>query len=143
MITFTTSDLNDRLHDLELGLELEHEHGLESGLEHKRYRLQSKIGGASFGLVYQGNAHGPESISTSNSNKKDSSRGGKKNQRRGNGKNNTTYSSQSTQRQYCTQKCLLGITRGSVMDESCPNASSHPQIGKMHAIKQLEFLHLV
>ena len=32
-----------------------------------------------------------------------------------------------TQRQYCTQACLLGLVRGSLLDEHCPNTNLHRQ----------------
>ena len=36
-------------------------------------------------------------------------------------------SSGMTQRQYCTQACLLGLVRGSLFDEICPNTEMHRQ----------------
>ena len=36
-------------------------------------------------------------------------------------------SSGMTQRQYCTQACLLGLVRGSLLDENCPNTDLHRQ----------------
>ncbi|KAL8724501.1 MAG: hypothetical protein Q9166_007914 [cf. Caloplaca sp. 2 TL-2023] len=43
---------------------------------------------------------------------------------------------QQQQRSYCTQSCLLGLVRGQVVDEACPNASSHPRgkQGKSHSL---------
>ena len=52
-------------------------------------------------------------------------------------------SSREVQRQYCTQKCLLGIMRRSPLDKNCPNVSSHPRRGNKHAINQSRFLNLV
>ena len=52
-------------------------------------------------------------------------------------------SSQKVQRQCCTQKCLLGITRGSPLDKNCPNASLHPKRGNKHTVNQSQFLNLV
>lgn len=34
-------------------------------------------------------------------------------------------SSKGKPRQYCTQKCLLGLTRGGELDRKCPNVSAH------------------
>ncbi|OAX82184.1 hypothetical protein ACJ72_03469 [Emergomyces africanus] len=45
----------------------------------------------------------------------------------------------SGQREYCTQKCLLGLINGDVLDENCPNVASHGG-GKRHAINQQELL---
>ena len=36
-------------------------------------------------------------------------------------------SSGMTQRHYCTQACLLGLVRGSLLDENCPNTDLHRQ----------------
>ena len=47
------------------------------------------------------------------------------------------------QRQYCTQKCLLGITRGLPLDRNCPNASLHPQLLGRHSINIWEFMPLI
>ncbi len=52
-------------------------------------------------------------------------------------------STRSTPKQYCTQKCLLGIVRGSQLDETCPNASFHPRVGKKHAVNRSKFLTLI
>ena len=47
-------------------------------------------------------------------------------------------------RQYCTQKCLLGITRGSKLDKKCPNAPLHPaRYDGKHTINRSKFLRLV
>jgi hypothetical protein len=51
--------------------------------------------------------------------------------------------SRGTQRQYCTQKCLLGIMQGSRRDENCPNALLHPRVGAKHAVGRSKFLGLV
>lgn len=56
---------------------------------------------------------------------------------------NQAKGSQEVQRQYCTQKCLLGITRGSTLDKNCPNVPLHPRRGKKHAVNQSKFLKLV
>ena len=58
-------------------------------------------------------------------------------------RNKQIKSSRGMQRQYCTQKCLLGITRGWPLDKNCPNASLHPGRGDKHAIDQSQFLNLV
>ncbi|MCJ1402238.1 hypothetical protein MMC11_005458 [Xylographa trunciseda] len=61
------------------------------------------------------------------------------------GKNNQASSSSTKgkQRQYCTQKCLLGVTRGLPLDGNCPNAALHPELDQKHAINISEFLYLV
>ncbi|OJD10193.1 hypothetical protein ACJ73_09899, partial [Blastomyces percursus] len=41
----------------------------------------------------------------------------------GQGGSNTQTSGQ--QREYCTQKCLLGLINGGLLDENCPNVASH------------------
>lgn len=48
-------------------------------------------------------------------------------------------------RQYCTQACLLGLKRGHVLDQNCPNISSHlvGQNGNRHAIEIETFTALV
>ncbi|KAH7009224.1 uncharacterized protein B0I36DRAFT_342604 [Microdochium trichocladiopsis] len=35
-------------------------------------------------------------------------------------------------RQFCTQKCLLGLVRGHALDQSCPNAALHRQEATYH-----------
>ena len=52
-------------------------------------------------------------------------------------------SSRGSRQQYCTQKCLLGVVRGSWLDRNCPNASLHPSVGEKHAVGRLRFLDLV
>ena len=56
---------------------------------------------------------------------------------------NQASSSRGTQRQYCTQRCLLGIARGWPLDKNCPNASLHARRGQRHAVDQSKFLDLV
>jgi hypothetical protein len=51
--------------------------------------------------------------------------------------------SRGTQRQYCTQKCLLGIMRESRRDENCPNTLLHPRVGAKHAVGRSKFLDLL
>ncbi|KAL2376748.1 hypothetical protein RJZ90_007281 [Blastomyces dermatitidis] len=46
---------------------------------------------------------------------------------------------QSSGQKYCTQKCLLGLIRGGLLDKKCPNVASHGG-GKRHAINQQELL---
>ncbi|KAH7016457.1 uncharacterized protein B0I36DRAFT_337757 [Microdochium trichocladiopsis] len=48
-------------------------------------------------------------------------------QRRAGGSNNTPAGSATSQRQYCTQKCLLGLVRGGLLHKACPNADLHQQ----------------
>ncbi|KAM3547180.1 hypothetical protein MY1884_009682, partial [Beauveria asiatica] len=52
------------------------------------------------------------------------------------------------QRQYCTQKCLLGMVNGRLLDPKCPNLSSHnkgyTKIGPgQHPVSHSEFLRLL
>jgi hypothetical protein len=74
----------------------------------------------------------------------------RKNQRKARGQekeagnsNNQVSSSSGTQRQYCTQKCLLGMVRGSFLDKHCPNVLLHPNTCKRHAVNCSKFLSLV
>jgi hypothetical protein len=48
-------------------------------------------------------------------------------------------------RQYCTQRCLLGLRRGWTLDENCPNVSLHrtPESGTRHQIDVTDFTRLV
>lgn len=52
-------------------------------------------------------------------------------------------SGQSKERQYCTQKCLLGVSQGIPLDRDCPNAAFHPEIDGRHRVTQSDFLELV
>ncbi|KAL8707807.1 MAG: hypothetical protein Q9220_007214 [cf. Caloplaca sp. 1 TL-2023] len=48
--------------------------------------------------------------------------------------------------QYCTQACLLGMVRRSVVDEKCPNVASHPRnkkVSDLHLIGPKKFRKLV
>jgi len=47
------------------------------------------------------------------------------------------------ERQYCTQKCLLGVTQGISLDRDCPNAAYHSEIDGKHTVMQSDFLKLV
>ncbi|KAF5136248.1 hypothetical protein E5D57_000008 [Metarhizium anisopliae] len=47
--------------------------------------------------------------------------------RRGGSVNNSEQ-----RRQFCTQKCLLGLVRGHALDQSCPNAALHRQGATYH-----------
>ncbi|EEH03786.1 conserved hypothetical protein [Histoplasma capsulatum G186AR] len=47
----------------------------------------------------------------------------------------------SVQREYCTQKCLLGLVNGDLLDRNCPNVASHGG-GKRHDIDHHELLRL-
>jgi hypothetical protein len=49
----------------------------------------------------------------------------------------------TTERQYCTQGCLSGIARGSLLDENCPNVSEHRKSGQQHTVNPAEFASLV
>ena len=67
--------------------------------------------------------------------------------------NTRTSKSGQQQRNFCTQKCLLGIMRGLPMDISCPNFEAHqsstisqypkPSTQQLHAITGAEFPGLV
>jgi len=72
------------------------------------------------------------------------SRGKPSGQRKYGGRNNSNQASSSrgTQRQYCTQRCLLGIVRGWSLDKNCPNVSLHAKRGQKHAVDQSKFLDL-
>ena len=56
----------------------------------------------------------------------------------------TVHTSQATEqsdtrhRQYCTQACLLGLVRGTQVDQACPNAAAHGTQGadRRHALDQ-------
>ena len=43
--------------------------------------------------------------------------------------------------QYCTQKCLLGLVEGGLLDKTCPNVRDHG--GSHHRINQPTFLNLM
>ncbi|KAI1411447.1 hypothetical protein F5Y13DRAFT_165727 [Hypoxylon sp. FL1857] len=45
---------------------------------------------------------------------------------------------------YCTQRCLLGLVKGTPLDEWCPNAALHRRVeaGKHHPISHAEFVRL-
>ncbi|EGC48114.1 conserved hypothetical protein [Histoplasma capsulatum var. duboisii H88] len=47
----------------------------------------------------------------------------------------------NVQREYCTQKCLLGLINGDLLDRNCPNVASHGG-GKRHDIGHHELLRL-
>ncbi|KAI1781466.1 hypothetical protein F4818DRAFT_436656 [Hypoxylon cercidicola] len=46
---------------------------------------------------------------------------------------------------YCTQRCLLGLVKGTPLDERCPNAALHRRVeaGKHHPISHAEFVRLM
>lgn len=59
-------------------------------------------------------------------------------------KEDSGVSDSAPTRQYCTQKCLLGLKRGGELDDDCPNASLHCTAegggrGKQHPIDAAEF----
>ena len=43
--------------------------------------------------------------------------------------NVSSYTMKHTQRSYCTQRCLQGLTRGGPLDPRCPNVSKHCEEG--------------
>lgn len=45
-------------------------------------------------------------------------------------------------RMYCTQRCLLGLSRRGRLDETCPNLQSHHGDGGHHRLDPESFLHL-
>ncbi|MCJ1282377.1 hypothetical protein MMC26_001700 [Xylographa opegraphella] len=72
------------------------------------------------------------------------------NERRDGGNNNNSSSSSSSvnggksiQSSYCTQRCLLGISRRLPLDGNCPNVLQHRRYGENHAISTLDFTSLV
>lgn len=54
-------------------------------------------------------------------------------------------SSDMNQRQYCTQACLLGLVRGTLLDENCPNTELHRQgkKGYTHLLNMEQFSEMV
>jgi len=88
---------------------------------------------------------GPNSLTRPSASSSKSSRGKPSGQRKYGGRNNSNQASSSrgTQRQYCTQRCLLGIVRGWSLDKNCPNASLHARRGRKHAVDQSKFLDLI
>ncbi|KAI9797384.1 MAG: hypothetical protein M1825_006013 [Sarcosagium campestre] len=63
--------------------------------------------------------------------------------RDGDGKDDASGGQQHTQRQYCIQKCLVGLTRRLSVDGDCPNVKIHPTRKGKHAINIGMFLDLV
>ncbi len=93
----------------------------------------------------QDDPDGPNSPTGPSASSSRERRGKSGDQRKYGGRNssNQASSSRGTQRQYCTQRCLLGIVRGSPLDKNCPNASLHARRGQKHAVDQSKFLDLV
>ena len=83
---------------------------------------------------------GPESVNTP-------SKGGSAS--KGNGKSEEHGAQVSSydmnQRQYCTQACLLGLVRGTYLDDSCPNTELHRQgkKGRNHLLNTEQFSEMV
>ncbi|KAJ2894395.1 hypothetical protein MKZ38_007561 [Zalerion maritima] len=66
--------------------------------------------------------------------------GGKRVQRQGQSQDQGKTTKPNVEsRQFCTQKCLLGLAYGGPTDENCPNSDDH---GQKH-ISRLEFLSLI
>lgn len=88
---------------------------------------------------------GPNSPTRPSASSSKRSQGKPSGQRKHGGRKNSNQASSSrgTQRQYCTQRCLLGIARGWPLDRNCPNASLHARRGQKHAVDQSKFLDLV
>ena len=86
---------------------------------------------------------GPESVNTP------SKRGSASKASKGKGKTQEhgahVSSSDMNQRQYCTQACLLGLVRGTYLDESCPNTELHRQGKKerTHLLNMEQFSEMV
>ncbi|KAI1392793.1 uncharacterized protein F4822DRAFT_426001 [Hypoxylon trugodes] len=51
----------------------------------------------------------------------------------------------SSRRQYCTQKCLLGLVRGNPLDQKCPNVTFHQcqRTNNHHPVKYAKWLQLL
>ena len=93
----------------------------------------------------QDDPDGPNSLTRPSASSSGRRRGKSDDQRKSEGRNssNQASSSHGAQRQYCTQRCFLGIVRGSSLDKNCPNASLHGRRGRKHAVDQSKFLDLV
>lgn len=87
---------------------------------------------------------GPEDMPTPSKKKQKgaSLKGGEK---RGRGQKGGTSSGKQQHRQYCTHRCLLGLTRRSALDRSCPNVGLHRQgtKGRTHILDKQQFADLV
>lgn len=86
---------------------------------------------------------GPETISTPSKRRvplASTTRGGKR-QRGTEG----SSSAGRQHRQYCTQRCLLGLVQGFALDRSCPNASLHRRgkKGRNHLLNKQQLSYLV
>ncbi|KAL8659045.1 MAG: hypothetical protein Q9202_007308 [Teloschistes flavicans] len=57
--------------------------------------------------------------------------------------NNREGGQKVTQKQYCTQKCLLGLMQGQPLDANCPNVTHHNRDGSNHLIAATEFPNLL
>ncbi len=88
---------------------------------------------------------GPNSPTRPSASSSERSQGKPSRQRTYEGRNNSNQASSSrdTQRQHCTQRCLLGIMRGWPLDKNCPNTSLHARHGQTHTVDQSKFLDLV
>lgn len=53
----------------------------------------------------------------------------------------STVTKEGNQRQYCTQKCLLGLANGGSLDKACPNVEEHGT--EFHQIDQGTFISLL
>lgn len=51
----------------------------------------------------------------------------------------------SSRRQYCTQKCLLGLVKGSLLDKKCPNITFHrgQKSSSYHPVDYTKWLQLL
>lgn len=54
---------------------------------------------------------------------------------------NSTTGMQGKQRSYCTQRCLLGLANGGLLDKACPNVEEHGT--DTHQIDQVTFISLL
>lgn len=82
---------------------------------------------------------------------RNSGQGGRRGQRglaarpRGDGSSQGSRRRSSLGSQYCTQKCLLGLVGGGLLDERCPNAALHrgESDGVRHPVDHAEWLRLL
>jgi len=112
------------------------------------YNLRSKCKSDDLSKNFDDEQHDHDesnSLTRSSASSSKSSRRKLSDQRKYEGRNNSNQASSSrgTQRQYCTQRCLLSIVRGWSLDKNCLNASLHVRRGRKHAIDQSKFLDLI
>ncbi|KAL9629275.1 MAG: hypothetical protein Q9164_006947 [Protoblastenia rupestris] len=115
--------------------------GCSSGVEHVNDGDDSDDSDDSDDDHADGSADRPESIETpSKKGSASKSKGGSRQQ----GMQGLSTSGNQN-RQYCTQRCLLGLMRGSALDERCPNIQFHRRNkkGGKHLVSKRDFSSLV